>query len=1051
MNILGPVNELPRVPVKINNKTEVNALIDSGASRNFAKPQLASREVQRSSLTEAVLADGQTKIRIIGVTIIDIEIAGITTAVQCHLIDDLRDALVLGQQWLIETEAVLDFKRQCLHFGRKKRTTAFFCRNREVRAKLQKPELPPLTHGFPEEYLADFNRLTEDFSEIFQLSNCVATARSTSHRVRVKKENSFQVRPYRYSETKKRVINEQVEEMLAAGVIEPSTSSYSSPIVIVNKKDGSPRFCVDYRRLNAITEDDATPLPLIEETIRDLGSATIFSSIDLKSGYWQVPLDPDSKHFTAFSTPDGSLYQFKVMPFGLKGSPATFQRLMTQEVLPGYIHDFTMVYLDDVVVYSRTWDEHLHHLRLVFERLQQHGLHCAPEKCQFGKQEIQYLGHIIGPDGNRPQQHHLQQIQDAEAPKNRRQLRKFLGLCNWLRDYVDHFADIATPLTNLLANKKWKWSSTEEEALKALKSALATCKPLSRPDPTLPFVLQTDASSIGIAAVLYQHGSDGARKIISYASARLTEAERRYHINEQECLAIVWAVKRYRPYLEDRPFTLRTDNRSLVWLQKTRDTKAKIARWAMLLQEFNFNIEHCPGTRNELPDLLSRAPDDIQHDAINEEVMLPPQTAHDAPSTLDETVLCAFNVRTLYDEVREAQLHDRSCRRLVERWLRLQGTEPQGWQRAYLQHYAVEDDLLFRRGDQGNRLVVPLALKNRVFHEFHDASLAGHPGAEETARDIQEQYYWPTVQADTRKYVGDCLLCARYKRRPRHPTAQQRPRQPRKPWDTVSVDLMGPYDATAHGHRFILVAEDIFTKWVEAFPVPNTEAPTITEILERQVFHRFGYPRAIITDNGPQFTCRHWDRCCQQWQTLHWTTAIFHPRANPVERRNQEIKKGLRLRLNNRRPETWDEHLPNVLFSLRRRRNAATGKTPSQALLGYTTPAPGTWRNDGAPQALDEAAREAQHEEIQQNQQRYQEARAAPARGRPPPPYQPGDEVLVRGHLPGNFAPKWAGPYPIINASGQSTYWVRIGRRQVNIHIDQIRPAPTHRAPPAGH
>jgi hypothetical protein len=265
------------------------------------------------------------------------------------------------------------------------------------------------------------------------------------------------------------------------------------------------------------------------------------------------------------------------MPFDLKGAPPTFQRLMSQEVLTGHLRNFTMMYLDDIIVYSTNHEEHIKHLQLVFERLQIHGLRCAPEKCHLGEREIVYLGHVVSTQGNQPQQLHLRQIQGAPTPKDRRSLRSFLGLCNWLRDYVPRFADIAYPLTDLLSAKKpWRWGPTEEEAFRSVKKVLAQPLMLHRPNPKLPYVLQTDASGTGMAAVLYQEDG-GRRRIISYSSARFNPTEMKYHSNEQECLAVVWAIRRYRPYIEDKPFLLRADNKALTWLQTTKNGKRKSA------------------------------------------------------------------------------------------------------------------------------------------------------------------------------------------------------------------------------------------------------------------------------------------------------------------------------------------------------------------------------------------------------------------------------------------------------------------------------------------
>jgi hypothetical protein len=338
--------------------------------------------------------------------------------------------------------------------------------------------------------------------------------RFATHDLKLTCEKPFRLPPYRYSAEKKKAIQQQVTEMLADGIIEATTSPYSSPIVMVAKKDGRYRFCVDYRRLNSITEDSAQPLPVIQEVLKDLGNATIFSTLDLCSGYWQIPLTERAKRYTAFVTPDCGQYAFRVTPFGLKGAGRTCTQLIGQEMLAGLMRECCMHYLDDVCFYSRSWPEHLVHLAKVFERLSTYGLTCAVEKCSFGKKKLEFLGHVIAVDQNEAKPEQVRAILEAPTPRSRKDLRGFFGVCGWLREYVPNFATVALPLTALLAKGPWKWTEATEKAFREVKALFAGPLTLYQPDPYRRLVLQTDACKTGMGAVLFQVGDREERRII---------------------------------------------------------------------------------------------------------------------------------------------------------------------------------------------------------------------------------------------------------------------------------------------------------------------------------------------------------------------------------------------------------------------------------------------------------------------------------------------------------------------------------------------------------
>lgn len=414
-------------------------------------------------------------------------------------------------------------------------------------------------------------------------------------------------RPYRLSPVKQAIVEEQLGEMLAAGVIEPSHSGWASPVVLPPKKDGGHRFCVDFRKVNAATETDAYPLPNINEILESLSGATIFSTIDLNSGYWQVPMDQESKAKTAFITHRG-LYHFNVMPFGLKNAPATFQRLM-EKVLEGLRGEICLVYLDDIIVYSSSVTQHLERLQTVIDRLCKANLTVNLKKSRFCLEEIRFLGHIVSGKGVSADPDQVEAIQSYPVPTNLKEIQRFLGLAGWYHKFVPDFSKVAQPLNDLKKKgKPFIWSQACQYSFDKLKSSLMSPPVLGHPSPDHPFFVYTDASDIGLGAVLTQRKDDGTEEVLSYASRTLNQAEKNYSVTEKECLAVIWALERWQHYLEPKLFTVITDHSALKWVLSSTKTTSRLIRWPLRLQRFDFIVEYRKGKLNNVPDALSRIP-----------------------------------------------------------------------------------------------------------------------------------------------------------------------------------------------------------------------------------------------------------------------------------------------------------------------------------------------------------------------------------------------------------------------------------------------------------
>ena len=398
-----------------------------------------------------------------------------------------------------------------------------------------------------------------------------------------------------------------LQDMLSKHIIQPSTSPWVSPIVLVHKKDGTLRFCVDYRKLNGLTRKDAYPLPRIDDALDTLAGSKWFTTLDLISGYWQVEVNNQDLEKTAFCTPDG-LFEFNVMPFGLCNAPATFQRLM-DAVLAGLQWNSCLVYLDDVVIPGKDLDDHLHNIRVVLECLHQAGLKLHPNKCHFGKKQVTFLGHIVSGDGVATDPQKTSKVASWPVPTCQHEVWQFLGLAGYYRKFIKGFATIAKPLHRLTEkNVVFKWTSDCQEAFEELRQQLVSPPILAFPDYQKPFILDTDASNLGIGAVLSQEQDDGQEWVIAYGSRVLSKAERRYCVTRCELLAVVYFLQHFQPYLLERHFTLRSDHGSLTWLRNFKEPEGQLARWLEKLQEYDFTIVHQPGQRHSNADALSRLP-----------------------------------------------------------------------------------------------------------------------------------------------------------------------------------------------------------------------------------------------------------------------------------------------------------------------------------------------------------------------------------------------------------------------------------------------------------
>ena len=469
-------------------------------------------------------------------------------------------------------------------------------------------EPPTVNSGLTEQQAKDLQSLLQGFSKT--LGPDPGRTSIAEHSIETENAQPVRLPPYRLPHAYRDAIDQELRDMEEAGIIEPSSSAWASPLLPVKKKDGTIRLCVDYRKLNSVSRRDAYPMPRIDDLIDDIGGAKFITTLDLAKGYWQVPVRETDRPKTAFTTPQG-LYQFRVMPFGLQGAPATFQRMM-DSLLRG-LRKFTAAYLDDIVIFSTSWEEHLLHLRTVLQRLQEAKLTIKPKKCQFGMNSCTYLGHVVGNGGVCPEAAKVLAVDAFPQPQTKKQVRAFLGLAGYYRKFIPNFATIAAPLTDLTRRSsptRVPWSPDCQHAFEQLKNSLRSFPILRSPDFSKPFLLQTDASDRGIGAVLSQTDDNGVEHAICFYSKKLLPREEKYATVEKECLAIKTAVDVFKVYLLGRRFTIQTDHRALEWLQNSREKNGRLTRWSLALQPYDFHIVYRKGPENGNADGLSRAFDD---------------------------------------------------------------------------------------------------------------------------------------------------------------------------------------------------------------------------------------------------------------------------------------------------------------------------------------------------------------------------------------------------------------------------------------------------------
>jgi hypothetical protein len=680
---------------------------------------------------------------------------------------------------------------------------------------------------------AEAKELIKEFADVFpdSLPATLPPRRTIDHAIDLIPGSAPPSRPtYRLSFVEMDELKRQITDLHNKGFIRPSVSPFGAPVLFVHKKEGTLRLCVDYRALNKITIKNRYPLPRIDELMDRLAGTKFFTKIDLYSGYHQIRIKEEDIPKTAFRTRYGH-FEFLVLPFGLTNAPATFMTLMNN-IFREYLDKFVIIYLDDILIYSKTKEEHLQHVRIILETLRKHKLYAKINKCELVRTSVEYTGHFISAQGISVDPRKITTIQQWPAPTNVSELRSFLGLASYYRKFVQGFSAIASPLTALLhKDKEYIWNDNEQEAFDTLKQHLTTAPVLLLPDPTKLFTVTTDASDFAIGAVLSQNIGKGDQPV-AFESRKLSPAEQNYAVHEKELLAIVHAIKLWRPYLEGQRFTVITDHASLEYIKTQHNLSRRQARWLETLQANDFEVKYRPGKTNVVADALSRQSHLAAISTVTEQLS---DIDWKQKYTEDTHFKDIWNILHNSDTATEKQL-------------------------ALVRNFELDNERIYLKKD--HRLVIPKdnQMRTTILLEHHDIDISGHLGIDKTLENIMRNFYWPKMGKDIRRYIQSCDTCQRNKNVNQQPAGLLQPlKTPTHRWEQIAMDFIVQLPLTRKGHDAIVVFTDRLTKRGHFYPMhTSATAPEVAKIFFSTIFKDHGLPRIIVSDRDAKFTSNFW-------------------------------------------------------------------------------------------------------------------------------------------------------------------------------------------------
>jgi len=895
---------------------KVTALVDTGATCSLLRRDvfdLVVHKTHRSNVLHKSLplrglgglslqVDGQTQIKV----------AGVRNPLNVVICRNIPHEMILGNDALRSGNGVIDLKSNILSWShntwplRKHKSTGY-------------ASVGPI---FPETGSAAIDNLIHKNSDVFsakgEKNGCCTTGK-----LRIKTSGPpICQKAYRLPLTKRATVDKLITEMLADDVIQPSNSPFASPILLVPKKDGETRFCVDYRKLNAVTEASAFPIPSITDIFDLCGNSAIYSTLDLKAGYHQMRVAEEDIHKTAFRCFKGQ-FEFKKVPFVLKTAPNFFQQEMNF-ILSDLIGVCVFVYIDDILVFSKNEEDHLHHLQLVFDRLRKVGLKLKPTKCSFGLPEVKLLGYVLNSEGIQADPDKVAAIADLPTPTTIKEVRSLLGMTNYYRTSLPNYATIAEPLIQLTRKyTKFTWTSEHQSAFDELKSLLISSHVMAAPDLNRGYKLFTDASDYAVGGILVQDSSDGSEKVIQYISHTLSKTQRKWATIEKEAYALVYCLEKLRPYLFGASVNAYVDHKPLLSLFTKSMNNTKVQRWAVLLAEYGVKIHYISGKRNIRADILSRinSSKPVPVDVIDTGEDFDPQSIQE--DNLIET-LPWIHANLNLQEIGQAQRSE-----FPDLWTRANSEEDDDYQIINGVLYSLVPPRI--RAPLYPRLVLPKAFRAAVIDRTHTE--LGHVALWKCVERLTEVYVWKGLRKDVLQHLNKCAIClVNNPKHQRFPMGEMPIAN--SPIELIGIDIVGPFVTSANGNKYLLTIIDHYTGWIEAYPLPDQSNKSVWYAFSTQFIPRFGVPHVLLSDNAGSFTAAAFETYLKQMGITHKTITPNHPQsAGKIERCHLFLKSILTKAVNNV-PSSWEDVLGDALLACRATVSTTTSFTPHFLMTG---------------------------------------------------------------------------------------------------------------------